>query len=101
MDSAPITRSPASRRLKVRKDLNNDFFPTFFSSDLDLQNERMPPRKDASSEVDELSIKSLHVITYSQFPALHCIVTDCKNLMLQASPVDGPAKTNNSHAFSS
>jgi len=38
------------------------------AKDLDLQNERMPPRKDASSE---------------------------------ASPVDGPAKTNNSHAFSS
>ena len=69
MDSAPITRSPASRRLKVRKDLNNDFFQ-HFSSDLDLQNERMPPRKDASSEVDELSIKLLYVIPYSQFPAL-------------------------------
>ena len=53
MDSAPITRSPASRRLKVRKDLNNDFLSTSFSSDLDLQNERMPPRKDASSEVYE------------------------------------------------
>ena len=69
MDSAPITRSPASRRLKVRKDLNKDFLSTFLSSDLDLQNERMPPRKDASSEVDELSFMFLYVITYSQFPA--------------------------------
>ena len=74
MDSAPITRSPASRRLKVRKDLNNDFLSTSFSSDLDLQNERMPPRKDASSEVNELSFRLLEVITiHSQFPALSLI----------------------------
>ena len=71
MDSAPITRSPASRRLKVRMDLNNDLLSIFSSSDLDLQNERMPPRKDASSEVDVLSIRLLNVITiHSQFPAL-------------------------------
>ena len=69
MDSAPITRSPASRRLKVRMDLNNDLLSIFSSSDLDLQNERMPPRKDASSEVGELSSMFLNVITYSQFPA--------------------------------
>ena len=97
MDSAPITRSPASRRLKVRMDLNNDLSTFFFF--------RLGPAERAYAAEEGCKLRGRRIKFYVSLCynllTIPSILTDCKNLMLQASPVDGPAKTNNSHAFSS
>ena len=111
MDSVPTTRSQASKRLKVNFLLFFEWPEAlwliyFSSSDLDLQNERMPPRKDASSEVTVLLFLGTAIkpdpLGGTKLLLWPLSLLWFTNHVLQASPVDGPAKTtNNSHAFSS